>query len=1347
MKRIVLFLLVVASFCGNASAQRWIDVTSNYLVNPKFNSNDKSDWECMGEAGSLNLIRVGCMETWNGTFGIGKTITNVPSGRYRVSVNCLFRAGSHADTYRDHVRGRENLTGYFFVNDQQVLVKSNYDFGFTQKPSGNCYEAPDGLFYPNSMEAAALAFSQGEFYNEIEVEVTDGTMHIGLYNDIYSNDNWMVWDNFKIEMLTYVSDPSKESLVINEVMTGNVDNFISTAYNFDKWIEIYNPTDQSVILDECYFSDKANELKMFQMPKTGVIVPAKGYYVVWFDSHGICPTQPWFDLDNDGGAIYISDKNGQLLTSYTYPSSVGRSSFARQEDGGEIWGWTVEATPGKSNVGSKFASVRLQAPTVNVESQMCTSAFDLQVDIPTGCTLRYTTDGSTPTDVIGMTSTDGAFRVSRTSNYRFRLYREGYLPSPVTTRSFIFDTNKYTVPVISVVTKHEYLYDDVIGCAVKGTNGRTGNGQSTPANWNMDWDRPVSFQYIMPDGTCAIDQEVSYTTSGGWTRANEPKSFKLKASKKYEGQNTYEHRFWEAKPFIKSKTIQVRGGGNDGDGRIKDALIQSIIQRSGIDIDMCSYQPAVVFINGNKKGVMNVREPNNKHHVYANWGLDDDMIEMYEQSPDSGSYMMLGTREVFDRIHQLSADAANPDTYAELKELIHMDEYMNYMASKLYTGDWDWPDNNLKGWRKLDGGRYRYVFFDSDAAFSSNDPFSMFDTYQWHTYDYIYDEGGSRYGEIEFATVFLNLLTNEEFRERFIDVMCVVSASVFDYERSCAIVDELVERINPIMAYEGKTASNVGNAVKNGINGRVDALANSMKNYSRFGLNGTDPQTLLLTSTLPSAEIYINDVKVPYSEFNGKVFGPVTLKAIAPGGYKFCGWKGTPKSIELFGMGSEWDYYDKGSLDGESWKLVNYSTTNWSKGAAPLGYSKAGIVTELNYGGDANNKHTTYYFRKQMSFYQTLHSAVLDFVADDGFIVYVNGREAGRYNLPSGEVTYSTLASTANNNPDKGQMVLDASLFRKGVNTIAVEVHNNNLNSSDIMWDASISYVTEADNSYISTDAKYTIGSGVQEINAVFEPLTEAERKEENLAPVVINEVCAANDVFADEYNSRGDWLELYNTTGEDIDVEGMYLTDNVEKPTKYQITKGESSANTILPAGGYMVIWCDKQETDKMLHAPFKIGASGGTMMISAADQSWSSKFDYCAMGGEESAGRYPNGSKDVYLLNVPTIAKANIMNSYAVAVDQPSSGIEQVITNRTDNGGLILRYAAQMLIVRSEQAEKATVTIYDLEGRQLRSGVVTINGGMAEISTEDFGEGCFIARAIDSEGNIATTKFVVKH
>lgn len=156
----------------------------------------------------------------------------------------------------------------------------------------------------------------------------------------------------------------------------------------------------------------------------------------------------------------------------------------------------------------------------------------------------------------------------------------------------------------------------------------------------------------------AFNQEVDFAMCGGWSRAWLPHSFKLKAAKVYEGRNSLNYQFFAGKPYLKHKTLQIRNGGNDNNCRIQDAALQTIISTSGIDIDGQSYLPTMHFINGEYKGVINMREPNNKHFAYANYGLDDEQLDQFEMSPDSGYCQKCGTDESFLRWYELSKKRA-----------------------------------------------------------------------------------------------------------------------------------------------------------------------------------------------------------------------------------------------------------------------------------------------------------------------------------------------------------------------------------------------------------------------------------------------------------------------------------------------------------------------------------------------------------------------------------------------------------------------------------------------------------------------------------------------------------------
>ena len=187
-------------------------------------------------------------------------------------------------------------------------------------------------------------------------------------------------------------------------------------------------------------------------------------------------------------------------------------------------------------------------------------------------------------------SKDGKFTINETTALTLRLFKDGYLPSVPVTRSYIKTSNSYTLPIISIVGDKKFFTDPKIGfdCDGDGTNGKTGNGQSSPKNYNQDWERPVNFSYINPKGEMLYNQDVNIKVSGGYTRTQQYRSFKLKASKVFDGQNRYDYAFFPQKPYIRSKTLLVRNGGNDiwrHNARFIDPALETVIQRSGIDVD------------------------------------------------------------------------------------------------------------------------------------------------------------------------------------------------------------------------------------------------------------------------------------------------------------------------------------------------------------------------------------------------------------------------------------------------------------------------------------------------------------------------------------------------------------------------------------------------------------------------------------------------------------------------------------------------------------------------------------------------------------------------------------------
>lgn len=1190
-----------------------------------------------------------------------------------------------------------------------------------------------------------------------------------------------------------------DQLIINEIQACNVDMFLDATTNFNGWIELYNPTGQAANLGGYYLSDDAADLKKWRMPNKMGVVPAHGFRTIWFDHSDMVNTNATFSLEPEGGTLYISDEEGHLIVSQTYPETLSRTSYARRTDGGNEWGITSSPTPGATNATSVFTNTQLPRPLVDKNGQFFLGTLQVSVSRPDDATLRYTTDGSLPTLSNGETSQTGLFTFDQTTVLRVRLFKDGCIPSDVVTRTYICDENKYGVPVISIVTNPEYLYSDTMGVYVRGTRGRRGRGQSTPANWNMDWDRPANFE-LMEDGQDVVNREVQYAICGGWSRGWQPKSFKVKGDKAFGSYvsddenayhiNTLNYPFFKHKPYIRNRTLQTRNAGNDiesrNPGRMTDAVIQRIALTSGIDIDGQSAQPVVVYYNGQYNGVnydgnnggasmggnMNMREPNNKHYVYANYGLSADEIDMWEMSVDSCYVQMCGDKDAFNKLYELSQHAADASVYEQIKQLLDIDEYINYNALQLYLGCSDWPHNNIKAFRSRQNGRFRHIVHDIDWCFKrQTSAFTDFENTQIHTFyplfD-VFDENGQPVNNIttedEYVTIFLNLLNNPDFRKHFIDMYCIMGGSVYEPTRSDSIIEDYADEKRVALSYDGLEPTQTAENLKNQIKNRLGYAIQAIRSYNRMELGSITPQSVILRSNCPAGHILINQLEVPQNYFNGKLFAPVKLSATSSAAYRFAGWKmngnGLSTTHTIIPENSNWKFYDEGGLDNTTgWYNESYADSRWSEGAAPLGYNNGNrdLGTILSYGSDANNKHVTYYFRKGFSLSETPKNGstfTLNYHVDDGFVVYVNGQEAGRFNLPEGTITPNTLATTYADVELSGALQLPTTLFHKGTNMIAIEVHNQRASSSDIRWDASLTatYPVQTDETdksdYYSTDAEIDLptGDGIQ-LTACFEPLTEAERKEQHITPLRINEVSAANAIYVNDYYKKTDWVEIYNTTDKDIDLEGAYLSDNEKKPYKYQITKGESNASTIVPAGGFKIIWCDKREPISGLHASFKLDDAGGIVMLTAKDKSWTDSLRYPAHNGDATVARYPNGSDSIYVTNVPTIEKSNIMTSYAMHIEsQPDkpNGIDDTFIH--SSGSLRVYMADGAIAIRSEEAPRAQVTVYGTSGQEVLSTGVVFDGGKAEVGISVLPAGTYIVRVTDNQENHCSLKFSIR-
>ncbi len=162
--------------------------------------------------------------------------------------------------------------------------------------------------------------------------------------------------------------------------------------------------------------------------------------------------------------------------------------------------------------------------------------------------------------------------------------------------------------------------------------------------------------------------------------------------------------------------------------------------------------------------------------------------------------------------------------------------------------------------------------------------------------------------------------------------------------------------------------------------------------------------------------------------------------------------------VTLIPTGATWAYRDDGTDQGSAWRGLTFDASAWAIGAAQLGYGDGDEATVTSYGPNASQKFITTYFRRTFTIADpaAVGGLTLRTLRDDGAVVYLNGTEVWRSNMPSGAIASSTLASTSIVSSAETTFTtaqIDPSLLVAGTNVLAVEIHQVSPTSSDVSFD------------------------------------------------------------------------------------------------------------------------------------------------------------------------------------------------------------------------------------------------------------------------------------------------------
>ena len=658
------------------------------------------------------------------------------------------------------------------------------------------------------------------------------------------------------------------------------------------------------------------------------------------------------------------------------------------------------------------------------------------------------------------------------------------------------------LPIVCIASEPANFWDPEIGIYV-------------PHSSKPDWEIPVNIELFENDGRpdAAFNLKAGIKSTGLYSWQLPEKMLGVSFRKQY-GASKLEYPLIFDKSRKVFDTFSIRASGSDwGNTLFRDAMIQSAAVEN-TNIDNSGFRPCIVFINGEYMGIHNLREKIDEDYIVGNHGLEPGSFDMIEET-DAGHYAETGDFKANDYFLSLTAkDLSNPANYQAVANEMDIEDFIDVVATEVYSGNSS-IGHNLMKWKPKDSGKWKWILMDFDRGFfnASNQMISF----------YVNEDGWP----------LKELIRNQDFKKQFGLKLSDLLFTTFNPTRMIGRIEnhkKLIEAEIPRHIDRWKGTSGFGNysnvkAIStmdywlSEVN-KLEAFAEArpaiiLKDLTNYGFAA--PVSVTVT-TFPekSGELTFNELKITVDVCAGGYpqGEEIRLHAEAKPGYRFMGWKALGDSV-LISKEQVWKYSDVGTDLGNSWKNSGFVDASWKSGQAELGYGDGDEKTVVGYGSDTNNRFITTYFRKSFTLTDKEKVTGLNLALkyDDGAVVYLNGKELQRYNMPSGTINSGTLAVNSVSGTNESTFhtfALGSDLLVNGTNVLAVEIHQSAANSSDISFDLELSAGKAGSASYLSTDSELVIHpQAATNITAVFEGDGKCILPTEISTPTTLSKACS----------------------------------------------------------------------------------------------------------------------------------------------------------------------------------------------------------------------------------------------
>jgi len=180
---------------------------TNLLVNPNFNDRLKG-WShdtSMAEPAWGGLSSNPDVEKWNDNFDFYQVVEGIPNGVYELSVQAFYRpTGDTKGSYDNYISGekKDEILTFIYANNTEVAVKNIGAVTYSENLDNNCTMVAEGVYCPNGMTSASVAFSKGDYDNTVKGVVVDGVLKVGIKSTTgTTSGRWSLWDNFRLKYI------------------------------------------------------------------------------------------------------------------------------------------------------------------------------------------------------------------------------------------------------------------------------------------------------------------------------------------------------------------------------------------------------------------------------------------------------------------------------------------------------------------------------------------------------------------------------------------------------------------------------------------------------------------------------------------------------------------------------------------------------------------------------------------------------------------------------------------------------------------------------------------------------------------------------------------------------------------------------------------------------------------------------------------------------------------------------------------------------------------------------------------------------------------------------------------